>query len=472
MTAIILPTSTSPGSYPQESGGRLINVYAESLGATAGSKLRITRVPGLVGFGTTAQTGFRGMHAVGNTLFSAWSGKAVRHGTGGGAATVLTGTLSGTQPVIFARNNASLPDLVAVAPGDGAFVVTNSAVSAYPDVDVGQPNAVTNIKGFFIFTYGDGKMISSGVNSTAINALDFANAESKPDTLYRPVPLPNGQLLACGSESMEVWGGINDTGFPFSYISTIELGIAGPYCITGYEDGWGQGLFLTGSDFGVHKLTGYQLTKISPPDLDRLIQSVTDKTTILMSVHVADGHSFVLVQCPAWSWEYDINTSTWQERKSYQQVRWRGIGGHKFNGKWYVGDTLSANIVQISPSTQTEIGQPLVAILETGPMGNFPNGARVNRLDLFVSVGVGVATGIDPIETDPTIEIAISRDNGITWSNSWLRKLGQQAIGNTKVTINNLGHVGPQGAKFRFQISDPVHVAIMGGDLDLQVLGK
>ncbi|WP_291869650.1 packaged DNA stabilization protein [Bradyrhizobium sp.] len=429
-------------------------------------------MPGLIAFGTTVQAGFRGMHAIGNTLFSAWSGKAVRHGTSGGAETVLTGTLPGTQPVIFARNNAALPDLVAVAPGDGAFVVTNSSVSAYPDVDVGQPNSVTNIRGFFIYTYGDGKMRSSDVNSTNINTLNSATAESKPDTLFRSVPLPNGQMLACGSESLEVWGGINDTGFVFSYITTIDMGIAGPYCIAGYEDGWGQGLFLVGSDFGVHKLTGYQLSKISTPDLDRLIQAVADKTTILMSVHVADGHSFLVVQSPTWSWEYDINTSTWQERKSYQQQRWRGIGGHKFNGKWYVGDALSANIIQIDPVAQTEISQPLVAILETGPMGNFPNGARINRLDLFMSVGVGVATGIDPIETDPSIEISISRDNGLTWSIPWLRRLGKQMIGNTKVTVNNLGHVGPQGAKFRFQISDPVHVALMGGDLDLQVLGK
>lgn len=473
MTAIILPTSTSPGAYPQESGGRLLNVYAESLGNTAGSKLALRRVPGLSAFGTTAQAGFRGMQAVGNTLFSAWSGKAVRHGTGGGApGAVLTGTLPGTVPVIFARNNAAVPDVVAVSPGDGAFTVTNSAVASYPDIDVGQPNSVCNLKGFFIFTYGDGKMRSSDVDSTNINTLNNATAESKPDTLYRAVPMPNGQLLACGSDSMEVWGGINTTGFPFSYISTIPLGIAGSYCITGSDDGWGQGLFFTGSDFGVYQLNGYTPSKISPPDLDRLIEAVTDKSTILMSVFVASGHSFLKVQTPTWCWVYDLNTQTWHERASYLHTYWRALTTHKFNGKWYAGDSLSANILQIDPAAQTEIGNPLVAILETGPMGNFPNGARVNRLDLFVSVGVGVATGIDPIQTDPSIEIFISRDNGLTWSNPWLRKLGRQAIGNTKVTVNNLGHVGPQGAKLRIQISDPVHVAIMGGDLDLQVLGK
>lgn len=472
MTAIILPTSTAPGAYPQESGGRLINVYAESLGDTAGSKIAIRRVAGLIPFGTTVQTGFRGMYAIGNTLYSAWFGAVAKHGLAGGAATNLTGALTGSRPVIFARNNAAVPDLVAVSPGDGAFTISSTAVTAYPDADVGQPNSVTNIKGFFIFTSGDGKMIASDVNSTTINALNFANAESKPDTLYRAVPMPNGQMLACGSDSMEVWGGINDTGFPFSYIATINQGIAGSYCITGFEDGWGKGLFFTGSDFCVYRLDGYQPNKISSPDLDRLIQSTVDKNSILMSVYVADGHSFVVVQSPTWSWEFDINTSTWHERRSYLASRWRAVGGCKFNGLWFAGDTSSANIIQVDPTAQTEVSQPLVAILETGPMGAFPKGARINRLDLFVSVGVGVATGSDPIQTDPSIEIYISRDNGVTWSPPWLRKLGKQAIGYTKITVNNLGHVGPQGAKFRFQVSDPVHVAIMGGDVDLQVLGK
>lgn len=472
MTAVILPTSTAPGAYPQESAGRLINVYAEALGDTAGSKLKLTRVPGLTAFGTTAQTGFRGMQGVGNTLYSAWSGKAVKHGTAGGAATVLTGTLPGTVPVIWARNNAAVPDVVAVSPGDGAFSVSSTAVSSYPDVDVGQPNSVCCLKGFFIFTSGDGKMISSDVNSTNINALNFATAESKPDTLYRSVPMPNGQLLACGSDSMEVWGGINTTGFPFSYISTIPLGIAGPYCITGSDDGWGQGLFLVASDFGVYSLNGYAPSKISPPDLDRLIEAVAEKSTIQMSVYVSGGHSFVRVRSPTWAWIYDCNTSKWHERASYLKTYGRSITSHKFNGKWYAGDALSANIVLIDPAAQTELGNPLPVIVETGPMGNFPNGARVNRLDLFASVGVGIATGLDPVQTDPTIEISISRDNGVTWSNPWLRKLGRQAIGNTKITVNNMGHVGPQGAKLRFQVSDPVYVAIMGGDLDLQVLGK
>jgi hypothetical protein len=477
VVALTLPTTTSPGQYPQESGGRITNAYVEPLVGNAGTKFALKRVAGLSAFATTSQTGFRGAQLVGSTLYSAFSGKAVKSTSAGGAATVLTGSLNGTLPVIWARNNASTPDLVAVAPGDGAFVVSSTAVSAYPDADVGSPNSVCFLKGFFIFSQENGKVIASDINSTNINTLNYANAESKPDILYRAVTLGNGQLLLCGDKSIEVWGGQNDTGFPFSYIQTIDRGILGRYCITGYEDGWGRERYLIGDDGGVYKLVGYQLTPIGTPDLSRLILSVSNTDTLQMSVYVANGLPFVVVQCPAWTWEYDVSQSVWHERKSAignggSSPAWRGLLPHQAFGKWICGDRQSGDILAIDAVNEFEGSQPLVFEVETGPQGNFPNGARVNRLDLYCSVGVGVASGIDPIETDPVILIFISRDNGLKWSSPWTRKLGRQAIGLQKITVNEMGHCGPQGVKFKFRISDPVHIGLMGGDIDVTLLGK
>lgn len=477
MVALTLPTTTSPGQYQQESGGRIINGYVEPLVGNAGTKFALKRAAGLSPFGTTSQTGYRGAQVVGNTLFSAWSGRALRHSSGGGAGTLLTGSLNGTLPVIFARNNAAIVDLVAVAPGDGAYVLTGSTVSAYPDVDVGSPNSVCFLGGYFIFTQENGKVIASGINSTSINTLDFANAESKPDVLFRAIPLGNGQLLLCGDKSMEVWGGLNLTGFPYSYIQTIDRGILGRYCIAGHEDGWGRERFIIGDDGGVYKLVGYQLTPIGTPDLSRMILAVTDTNTLQLSVYVANGLPFLVVQCPAWTWEYDVSQGVWHERRSSlgngsQAPAWRGLLHHQAFGKWLCGDRQSGNIVAVDPAAEDEVGQPLIFQVETGPQGSFPNGARVNRLDLYVSVGVGRAPGVDPIETNPAIEIFISKDNGLTWSNPWVRRLGMQAQGLQKVTVNNMGHCGAQGVKFKFVISDPVHIGLMGGDIEVQLLGK
>lgn len=473
MASINLPTTTMPGAYPQESGGRLINCFAESLGETAGSSVALRRAPGLVGWGTTNSENFRGMQAVGNNLYSAIGESVYRFSAAGGAGAVLTGSITGTRPVIFARNNKDEPDLVLVVPNSPPFVLSTAAISDYPDAEAGAPNSVTFIKGWFVFSYENGLMRSSGINSTDINTNDYAMAESKPDALYRVIPRGDGQLLAAGSNTIEVWG-VNgeDVGFPFSPVTVIPRGIAGRYAICGHEDGFGRNIFFCGDDSAVYELVGYAPTKVSPPDLDRLIEAVADKNDIQMSVFVSMGHAFVVVQTPAWSWVYDTNLKRWHERASYFAPAWRGLMPHNAFGKWLCGDRASGDILEINGASQSEVGQPLRTIVETGPSGSFPLGTRVNRLDLLMSVGVGQAPGIDPIQTDPVVDIQISRDNGVSWSNAWQRRVGPQAIGLQKITVNNMGHCGPQGVKFRFSISDPVHVAIMGGDVEVSARNK
>lgn len=472
MVALALPTTTAPGEYQQESGGRIKNAYVEPLAGNAGTKFALKRCAGLTAFGTTEEEGFRSSQLVGANLYSAWSGKVVSHDDEGGAGTTLTGSLLGTLPVIWARNNASTPDLVAVAPGDGAFEVSTTAVVAYTDSDVGSPNSVCTINESFIFTQEDGRVIASDPGSTVINALNYAYVQSRPGALYRGIPLGNGQALFCKSSCMEVWGGVNDTGFPLSYIQTIPLGIFGRYCVAGDADGWSRERVLVGNDGGVYKLVGYQPQKISDPDLDRLIKAVEDPDDLQLFVYVSNGRPFVVVQCEEWCWECDLSQTIWHERNSYQELTWRGLFPVLAFGQWIAGDRLDSALLSIDQSSHYEVDQPLVFEVETGPQGSFPNGARVNRLDLYMSVGVGIASGTDPIVTDPSISIWMSKDNGLTWGNAWVRKIGAQGKALTKVTVNNLGHCGPQGVKFKFQISDPVHVGLMGGDIDVTLLGK
>jgi hypothetical protein len=447
----------------------MINCFPESLGEAAGTPFKLVRAPGMRAFGSTNESTFRGGFQVGALIYTAWANKVNKHSSSGGAGTDLTGALTGSDPVFFARNNKTTPDLVIVSPANGAFVATTSAVSAYPDADVGAPNSVCFLKGYFIFGYGTGAMLASGLNSTSINTLDTATAESKPDTLYR-VLARGDTLIAAGAESIEFWGVNGEaTGFPFSPITTHDRGIVGRYAIGGHEEGFGYGIFFVADDCTVRQLEGYASAKISPPDLDRLIEAVADKSRIQLSVYVSQGHPFVVVSSDGFTWEYDVVLQRWHERKSYNLTRWRGALPFRAFDQWICGNTQDANLYRIDGRTRTEQDEPLVCEVETGPMGNFPYGARVNRLDLFVSAGAGIAAGSDPIQTDPSIDIFISKDLGLSWSNAWRRRIGPQGR-SPNVTVNNLGHCGPKGIRLKFRFSDPVHFALMGGDVQFQPL--
>lgn len=470
MTDVPFPLLSAPGKHPQAAGGRLVNCYPEKLSATAGKPYAYWRVPGLKAFGTTATTNFRGRLLVGSTLYVVVGNKAYSLSSSGGAATVLTGTVNGTVPVFMARDNATTPNIVIVSPGDGAQIISGTSVTSYPDVDVLQPNSVKYHKGVFNFTYGDGTIRNSDVNSTSVNSLSQAAAESKPDTLYCSMPLGNGQILQVGSASMEVWGGENDTGYFFSYVSTIARGVVGPYAIAGDEDGWGKGIFLVGDDYRVSTLNGYSPTPISIPEIDALIEAEADKTAIVVSVYNAGGHGFVVVQGAAWCWEFDTTLNTWHERQSYLKTYWRGFLPVQAFGKWLCGDKLSGNVLQIDNLTQDELGDPLRMRIETGPMGAFTSPIRVDGIELYCTKGVGVATGSDPVQTKPDLEISVSRDGGEKWSNARSVPVGEQSLADRRVRSSIWGQAECQGVHWRFDESSNVPFAFMGADMQVSLL--
>lgn len=471
MTAIPFPVLSAPGRKPQSAGGRLINCFPEKLSGTAGQQYIYWRVPGLKGFGTSAGTNYRGAIVVGSTLYAVINDKAYTFSSSGGAGTALTGTVPGSAPVIMARDNASTPHIAIVSPGNGVVQIASGAVSSWPDADVGQPNAVEFMRGAFFFTYGDGKIRNSGINSTSINTLDVATAESKPDTLYRPIQLGNGQMLMVGSSSSEVWGGqFNDTGFLLNYIATIPRGIVGPYAITGSQDGWGKGLFAVGDDLKVHRLDGYEFTPISPVEVDTLIEAETDRTAISVSAYVAQGRGYVVVQGPTWCWEFDTVLQSWHERQSHLLTYWRGMFPVNAFGKWLCGDRSSGKLLEISSTTHDETGDPLRMRVETGPIGGFPRVLRINGIELYLTKGVGIATGTDPVQTDPDVEISISRDGGTTWSAGRPVKVGRQAISAGRVRSSIWGQADVQGVRWRFDESSSVPFGFMGADMQADAL--
>jgi hypothetical protein len=475
MTDVPFPMLTTPGQQPQVSGGRLLNCYPEPNASTAGKPNSYWRVPGLNVWGTAPSGTYRGGILVNNVFYAVFGTTVYTWASTGGAGTALTGSVPGTGWVWWAANQNG--DIALVSSGN-AFIISSGTVANYPlgsgGASIGSPNGLVFHQSFFIFTYGSGKVQASDPNSTNINSLNNASAESKPDALYRPMPLGNGQLLLVGASTIEVWGGENDTGFPFSYVSTIYRGVPGPRAIAGNEDGWGKGIFFVGDDNKVSTLSGYTPTPISVPDLDQLIEAEPDKTKISVGVYVARGHGFVVVQGVNWCWEYDTTLQSWHERRSYLQNYWRGYQpiclNFGSNPIWLCGDTLGPNLLQISGTVRSEVGNPLRMRIETGPMGAFPQKLRINTIELYLTKGVSNALGHDPDETNATVEIAISRDGGTTWTQYRQVAIGRQAVADGRVCASKWGQADIQGVRWRFQESAGLNFAFMGADMISETL--
>lgn len=463
MTGIPFPTSTSPGENPQESGGRLINCYAEALSAGASAQAVIRRAPGLNAFADTGFENYRGGIFVAPYVYAAMADKVVRVDALGNSA--LIEGLPGDQPVDFARNNVvPVPDTVAVSE-DGAFIVTVTSVSELSDPDLPPPNSVCAVDGYFFFTISDGRCFASNLNSTAINGLNFTKAESNPDGLLRGVGFQS-QLYLCGTASIEVWSNTAEpVGFPFSRATVIPRGIIGRQAITGFEDGFSKQIMFVGDDCQVYALQGYTPSKISTSDLDRLIQRDANKSAIECWSYTQDGKPCLAVSGSTWTWVYDLQTSKWHERKSYNSLLWRASKSIYAFGKWLVGDRSSTRLLEIDGTAYQEVDRPLVVEIESGVVSAFPNRYATLRADFKFVNGTGVVTGAVPTQTDPTCLISWADDGGDAFKVPLVRELGKQGKTAKLVSITRCGTCSPSGKRFKILVSDPVYVALLSGDI-------
>jgi hypothetical protein len=491
MTAIPFPVTTAPGYRSQESQGRLINCFAEPMGE--GSKdvsapAKRVRVPGMTAFLTSSNSNFQGMALLAGTspIYAAYNGSLYKGSASGGALSLHANAAlpSTTATAYFARNNNALgADKVVVCANQAFVIVDPSTVSTLSiPGSLPAPNCVCMIDGYFVFTAGNGTFYASDLNSLNINSLSFAMAEVSPDAPVRPIPF-SGRLLIFGTTTLEFWTDVGAQPFPFQRAASVPVGLLATDAVAGWEDGWGSGLLWVANDFTVRYLDGYTPLRVSTPDLERLIQHDPVKSSLLANVYVVDGHPMWSITGSSFTWSYDLNTRKWHERASNLTNRWRGKQSINTNGRWLVGDRgtfnpgaiapaspyiNSGNIYEIDSTNHKEGNDLLPMRVESAPVIQFPQRVRVARADFYVEVGVGQAAGTPPIQTDPTGIISWSDDGGLNWSVPMYRKLGMQGD-YANVSVHRTGMSTRIGRRWRFDIADPVYVALFGGDMSAEL---
>lgn len=409
-TPVPFPLSSFPGSniHPgsdntQESAGRIVNRYAEPLGEAAKPSGPATQVwrrsPGLTRHAATAQTGYRGGLLVNNLAFEVWNGNLSTVDVNG--VVVSLGAIAGTAPVSIARDLAAAIDVVVVDPANGAFASTGGGAPAAYNAggNLPQPNSVAFQDGIFHFTIADGRVFASGINALTQNTQTFVKLQSKSDvTLLRGIPY-NGMMYFYTTGGCEVW---QDTAaptpaYPYTKFMTLPWGLVQQAAIAGWETGFDD-LIWVAQDFNVYRLPYNTLQPgpaISPPVLNTLIEAaVRTGDTLKASCYVIAGRKFWRLSSSTWSWEFNLATSKWAERQSFNIATGlygvtRGVGGHNAFGKWLMGDTQSGNLLFADATNFTEDGAPLRSRIESGPTNQFPGKARIQRADFNFVFGVG-----------------------------------------------------------------------------------
>jgi hypothetical protein len=414
----------------------------------------------------TAHGSFRGGVEVGTLLYAAFTDE-IYTVTSDGAIQYLD-DIPGSDKIFIARNQNVTPDIVIVCQA-GAFQSSGGVFIPYSDSDVGTPNCVTYHDGYFMFGYANGDIFASGLNATTINTLDVANAASNADGIVQLWSY-NGQLYAAGEKTIEVWGfPINNAGFPLTRVGYhITPGLIAQHCVAGFSPEFGHPPLYVGTDNTVRWLQGYEAKRVSTPDLERLIDDVTDKTTLEAMAYRVAGNAFWQLSSPDWTWVFNCNQPGWYERKSSGQDRSRFTGGSAYAfGKWFVGDTETAKLMHVTDSVQTEgVDDPIDVTIISPSMKDFPNRVRCARADFDM-----VVPGLQ--SSSATIDISWSDDGGATYSLPYTRSLGTSTTDTIKrVTVLNTGYSKPVGRRWKLEVSDPVDFALLGGDMSTEIRNK
>jgi hypothetical protein len=270
-----------------------------------------------------------------------------------------------------------------------------------------------------------------------------------------------------GPKGIKVYEETGDSPFPFRWKKiTIPRGLCGTHAVVGGVDGWADELMWAGEDNVVYRLNGYTPDPISNDDVTRAIATAADRTLIEASAYMDGKYAFFVLTSPGeWTWEYNVTTGSWNERESYERDDWRGRHTIRAFDRWISGDDETGKLFTIDNTYRFEEDDPLIWHLESGDNANFPNRIAVPEAFFDFTAALGVAAGLDPIETDPKVMISWSLNGGYDWGSEIQRSLGAQGEGGKLVRVCPVGTTKGKGIRFRLRVSDPVPIGFNGGQM-------
>jgi hypothetical protein len=452
-----IPKGSLPGQRPGEGQGRLINTYCEMDAGVPSWRA----APGFSEFIDTMLDNCRGFAVVSSILYVCQN-TSVLTVTSNGVLTLLTGSVSGTGPVTWAQNNKSpLPDLV-LCDGSNTYTVTPSAVTSFADPDWPSMRCVTALDGFIIGLTGGAQLWATDLNDITVDPLSFTQCQANPDGGTRVIRYGR-QVFVFGEASCEVYDNQGLTPFPLQRSEVISVGLLSTFSIAGYESGWDGPFIFVAADGTVRRMDGYTPTRISTRDVDRAVQSVVNKEEIVGRVEVVAGLPVFSLSSASWTWDYNPVTGFWAERQSYGLTRGRASQSVYFAGSWIVGDTQSSKLYRLTEAEYTEGDDPIVMVVESGPIKQFPERVLVKSVFFDFTTGQGDPLGNDD-EANPKVSVQWSIDGGATWSNEiTAQSLGSQGQFNRRIRVNVNRVTTQHGMRFRLTTSSPVYRVLRGG---------
>lgn len=448
---------------------RMVNLYPEVIPDGGAEPAFLQRAPGLRLLATIGTGPIRGLYEM-NGYGYVVSGSQLYRVDAAWTSTLL-GSVSGSGPVSIADNGTQI--FIACNP-DG-YIYNTQTLTFTQITDPDFPGAVTvgYLDGYFVFTQPDSQIIwiTSLLEGTQIDPLDFASAEGSPDKVSGII-ISNREVWVLGTLTTEVWYDAGTADFPLQRIQGAynEVGCGAPYSIVKLDNS----IFWLGQDARgdgmVYRSVGYNAQRISTHAIEWHLQTYSVLTDAVAYSYQQDGHSFYVLTFPTENktWVYDVATQLWHERESWDSgpIRHRSNCYMFFDNENCVGDFEDGKVYALDMTTYSDNGaiQRWLRSWRALPTGqNDLKRTAHHSLQISCESGVGLVTGQG---SNPQVSLRWSDDGGHTWSNYHSRTMGRIGEFFTRVIWRRLGMtLKLRDRVYEISGSDPVKVEITGAEL-------
>jgi len=453
----------------------MVNLYPE-LNAEGGKEAGFLRkCPGLKLLATVGDGPIRGMYVFKGLIFVV-SGLEL-YAMGNDYIPVKIADVTGTSTVVMADNGGQL--FIACDPD--AFVYDFSLNVTFNlgvyDADFQGARAVGYLDGYFTYIEPNTQKlwVTSILDGTEIDPLDFSSVEGSPDNLVSLL-INHREVWLFGTDSVEVWYNAGTADFPLQRIqgAFIEVGCAA----TASPSKLDGSIFWLGTDqrgsYSVYRSNGYTSQRVSTHAVEWQINNYPRVDDAVAFSYRQDGHEFYFLSFPTAdiTWVYDVITQTWHERGYYETStglfeRHRANSHVFYDNRNIVGDYENNKVYQVDGDTYDDNGNPIRWLRSwraLAPGTDDLKGQQHYALRIDCESGVGISLGQG---VDPQIMLRWSDDGGHTWSDERWASMGKIGEHYGKVIFRRLG----QTKKLRdrvYEISgtDPVKVIINGASIE------
>lgn len=443
---------------------RTINLYPVLDESQMGKEVSaLFGTPGLLLFATCGTGPIRGSFASANGRAFVISGMTLYEVFSDGTKSSLGTVDTVSFTCSFAENTSQL----AVCDSISVYILDYATNVFTKIVTPNLPGAgtVTFQDGYFIVNNPDtGQFYLCALNDGLLwAALDFATAESSPDSLAR-VFSAFGNLWLFGDQTTEVWYDSGNVDFPFTRIegAKMQTGCVAPHSVQEMDNS----LFWLGKDrYGqgiVYRAQGYSPVRVSTHAIEYAISQATDLSLIVAYTYQDGGHLFYVLTgggLPT-TLVYDAATKMWHERaKLEDNGSFSSHMGatHMFAfGKHLVGDKDTGAIYEMSQAYFDDNGRAIKRQRVFTHIHEEAQRLRVKELQVDFEYGVGTSgQGLNP-----TAVLEVSTNGAKTWSPEYPAPIGAMGKYKTRAVWRRLGM--SDIFTFRLSVTDPVKIAICG----------